>query len=133
MKLKIPTRLCVFVLAAMVASSCSNSTSDNPVTPAPEDKKVSFAGDIKPILQANGCLNCHGDRGGLSLATVEAIMKGGDHGPAVIPGNAASSNLLTKISATPPFGARMPFNGTPVKDRDVELLTTWVNQGAKDN
>jgi hypothetical protein len=133
MKLKIPMRLCVFVLAAMAASSCSDSKSDNPVTPATEDKKVSFAGDITPIFQANGCVNCHGDRGGLSLATVESILKGGDHGPAVIPGNAASSTMLKKISATPPFGARMPFNGTPVKDKDVELLTTWVNQGAKNN
>jgi hypothetical protein len=130
----IPFRVLFFAMTMTALTSCSNSSDDNPVTTAPvDDKKVSFVSHIKPIFQSNGCLNCHGSKGSLNLETVAGVLRGGDNGPAVVAGDADKSNLIRKISSTPPFGDRMPVNGSSVKDHDVELLRTWILQGAKDN
>lgn len=130
----IPFRLLLIAFGLTLVSSCSSTSDDNPVTSAPvDDKKVSFVSHIKPIFQSNGCINCHGNKGSLNLETVAGVLRGGDNGTAVVAGDADRSLLIRKISASPPFGSRMPVNGTAVKDRDVELLRTWILQGAKDN
>jgi hypothetical protein len=130
----IPFRSLLIACSLTLLSSCSSTSDDNPVTTVPvDDKKVSFASHIKPLFESYGCINCHGNKGGLNLETVAGVLRGGDNGTAVIAGDADRSLLIRKISASPPFGSRMPVNGTEVKDRDVELLRTWILQGAKDN
>ena len=127
---------CVFLSAMAIAAlaSCSSKSDDNPVgTTVVDDKNVSFRSTIKPIFQSNGCLNCHGSNGGLDLETAAGVLSGGDHGPAVVPGDADRSTLIRKVSSSPPFGDRMPVDGPHVKDHDVELLRAWILQGAKDN
>lgn len=48
-----------------------------------------FEARIRPILSAN-CFECHADKesGGLRLDSREAMIKGGDSGPALVPGDA---------------------------------------------
>ncbi len=106
-----------------------------PVTPPPVLKvdSVSFSRDVRPICQRYGCLSCHGGSGGLFLGTVAQMLQGGDHGPAVVPGNADASNIIKKLSPNPPFGDRMPQGGPYLPDSTLQVIRNWINQGAKDN
>jgi hypothetical protein len=126
----------LLVLGVLIASCSDIGTqpmSDKRPPPPPPSQDVSFQQQIKPIFQANGCLSCHGGSGGLFVATVAQLLQGGDHGPAIVPGNADASNIIKKLSPNPPFGDRMPFGGAYLPDSTIQVIRTWINQGAKDN
>ncbi|MCY3777020.1 MAG: PSD1 and planctomycete cytochrome C domain-containing protein, partial [Candidatus Aminicenantes bacterium] len=99
--------------------------------PSPSaDQDVDFARDIRPIFEAN-CNQCHGadqSMNGLRLDTREAALKGGQSGPAILPGDGASSLLYRKIVGDAP-GSPMPLTGTLPRDQ-VEMIRTWLDQGA---
>ncbi|TWU26732.1 Planctomycete cytochrome C [Novipirellula galeiformis] len=93
---------------------------------------VSFAGDIAPLL-VEGCTGCHIDamqtRGGLRIETFARMMRGGDSGAMITPGNAADSLLIKKLRGT--VGDRMPAGGRPAFSEDaIQLISTWINEGA---
>ena len=55
----------------------------------PSASTVDYSRDVKPIL-SNRCYDCHGalkHKAGLRLDTAALMRKGGDSGPAVVPGN----------------------------------------------
>ena len=112
-----------------------------PVTPAPPppppptQRTVSFSTDVRPIFADSrvGCLGCHGGTNNLFVGTVADLMTGGLHGPAIVPGNSAASLLVQKIGPNPPFGARMPYGGTPLPDSTIQLIRNWIDQGALNN
>ncbi|MDQ6664129.1 MAG: hypothetical protein M3Z23_07025 [Acidobacteriota bacterium] len=90
---------------------------------------VSFSKDIQPILQ-NSCWKCHGSAMQLSkldLRTRESALKGGDHGPAIVPGNPAQSRLVRMISGEEK--PAMPMGGTLTPEQ-VATLKSWIEQGA---
>ncbi len=87
---------------------------------------------IKPLLKQR-CFACHGalkQEAGLRLDTVEFIKSGGDNGPAIQPGDGASSLLIHRASATD--ATRMPpeHEGEKVEDEQLGLLRRWIDQGA---
>ena len=52
------------------------------------DREKFFEQNVRPLL-AEKCYSCHGEKkqkGGLRLDSIEAILKGGESGPAVVPG-----------------------------------------------
>src|SRR4051794_3335363 len=58
-----------------------------------------FEKEVRPVLVAR-CHSCHGNgkkKGGLSLASRAALLKGGDSGPAVVPGKPDASLLIKAI------------------------------------
>ncbi len=88
-----------------------------------------FSKDIAPILEKH-CLRCHGGdapKGGLSLTTREAALRGGESGAVLVPGNADDSRLLAMISGAKP---RMPRGGPPLAAGDVDTLRRWIASGA---
>lgn len=98
-------------------------------------KKANFARDIKPILETS-CLSCHRPgyaKGGLQLDTRSEALKGGESGPAVIPGNAAKSPLYVTTSAPADSDELMPPKpkGGPLPKEQIELLRSWIDQGAE--
>lgn len=99
---------------------------------------VSFATDILPILNAH-CASCHsiGTNGGLNMGnpiTWNGVRNGsGNNGPIVVAGNALSSNLYTKTTASPPFGARMPVGGPFLSTADQIKIRDWINLAALNN
>ena len=113
-------------------------TDDGPVSPDDDahstpDEEISFQQHVLPILRTNGCTGCHGGSSGLSVGTVHALMIGGDHGPAISPGEPDESLLIQKLLAPPPFGSRMPAGGPYLSDTAVGLIRRWIDEGAKDN
>ena len=65
------------------------------------DKDLKFFTDeVRPILESK-CIKCHSGpkpKGGLNLTTREAVLKGGESGPAVSNENVGESLLLQAIN-----------------------------------
>ena len=95
-----------------------------------------FESKVRPVL-AGTCLKCHGvstHKGGLRLDSRDAALKGGDSGPAVVPGNPDASPMIDAINYR---GLEMPPTGK-LKPREIQALVEWVKmaplaQGRRQN
>jgi hypothetical protein len=103
---------------------------------APTAEEIAFfEKKIRPVLVDN-CYKCHSAtaeklRGGLLLDTREATRKGGEHGPAVVPGNVAKSLLVTAIKHGD--GVKpMPPKEQQLSDAIIADFEAWVKMGAPD-
>ncbi len=93
---------------------------------------VDYAREVKPLLAAK-CYACHGalkHEGSLRLDTREFVLRGGDGGAAIVPGDAGRSLLLARLTA--PVDERMPpeGEGEALRPAELELLRRWIEQGA---
>jgi hypothetical protein len=89
-----------------------------------------FEKKVRPVLAAN-CFSCHSvgkkRRGNLLLDSRAALLKGGDTGAALVPGEPAKSLLIKAISYTDEL--RMPPRSKLAKQQ-IDDLMTWVRMGA---
>lgn len=103
-----------------------------PVLKLDRKEPVAYEKDIAPIL-VNKCLGCHSGpvkKGGLDLATHDALMKGGKKGPAVVAGKAADSLLVHLAGKT--AKPQMPPKGEdPLTPQELALFKLWIDQGAR--
>ncbi|MDZ4782885.1 MAG: PSD1 and planctomycete cytochrome C domain-containing protein [Planctomycetia bacterium] len=93
---------------------------------------VDFARDVRPILESR-CLACHGEKkqeSELRFDLRDAAMKGGAGGEVIAPGKSAESSLLKRITSTDKE-TRMPPEGDPLTDEQVDVLRRWIDEGAK--
>src|SRR5262245_57479972 len=93
---------------------------------------VDFAREVFPVLQ-KACFECHGEqkqRGKLRLDSRSAMLKGGSGGPILVPGKAEDSELLRRIALPKGSEDLMPARGEPLTKAQVEVIRTWINQGA---
>jgi len=97
----------------------------NPSQPAAGT--VSFTKQIAPLLVAK-CGGCHvsRNRGMLSMATFEALMKGNKDGPIVLPGKGTGSRIAEVIES-----GDMPRGGGKVGRSELAMLVRWIDEGAK--
>ncbi len=92
--------------------------------------QVSFSRDVAPILSQK-CLQCHGSANpmaNLDLRTRDGALKGGQHGPAIVPGDAGASHLYRHVAAQEQ--PRMPLGGKLSED-EIALLKVWIDRGAE--
>ncbi|HWY78296.1 MAG TPA: PSD1 and planctomycete cytochrome C domain-containing protein, partial [Verrucomicrobiae bacterium] len=94
-----------------------------------------FEKKIRPIFAEN-CYKCHSHdsekiKGGLLLDTRDDLLKGGDTGPAIVPGDPEKS-LMIKAVRYKDKDLQMPPNDRPLAPELVSLLETWVKMGAPD-
>ncbi|MEM9368107.1 MAG: c-type cytochrome domain-containing protein [Planctomycetota bacterium] len=104
-----------------------------PTEAPPRKQTVQFATQIAPLI-ADNCGGCHVDamqaRGGLRLDTIATLLRGGDSGAIIQPGNGAASLLVQKLKGTAD-GDRMPAGGRPpLSDDAIQLVSTWIDEGA---
>ena len=88
---------------------------------------------VKPIL-AGACFECHSHeakkfKGGLALDSAAAIHKGGDTGPAIVPGDAEKSLLIKAVRYTDP-DLQMPPKNKQLGSDQIAALEKWVKLGA---
>ncbi len=118
------------VLSAAWVVAPSSRAADAPPT---ADQIAFFEKSIRPVL-VKECYSCHSTgaekvRGGLKLDTRDGIRKGGDHGPAVTPGDPDKSWLLKAIKhddavkPMPPKKDRLP-------DEVIADFEKWIAMGA---
>ncbi len=105
-----------------------------PIADVKRDTPVDFERDILPLLKRS-CLACHNRtkaESGLVLETPEAILKGGDSGPAVVPNQSAQSLLLQRASGVdgimPPKDNKAAAR--PLTSEELGLIKLWIDQGA---
>jgi mono/diheme cytochrome c family protein len=94
----------------------------------PQSRDDFFETRIRPIL-ATECFSCHtsSQLGGLRLDSREALLRGGNSGPAIIPGDPDKSLLVIAIRQT---GAlKMPKGGKLPQDQ-IDAIVQWVRLGA---
>ncbi len=91
-----------------------------------------FESKVRPVL-ADHCYKCHSGqsksvKGGLRLDSVDGMRKGGDTGPAVVPGDLEGSLMLKAIKYDDDI-LKMPPKGK-LPDAAIATLNQWVKQGA---
>jgi hypothetical protein len=92
-----------------------------------------FENKVRPIFVSN-CYGCHSHdatslKGGLSLEARDALLKGGETGPAIVPGDPEHS-LLIKAVRYGDADLQMPPKGKRLSPAQVADLVTWVQMGA---
>src|SRR5690349_3608038 len=120
-----PQRLVTAALAALLAWPAIVQAADA----TPEDLEF-FEKKIRPVL-VRECYECHAAgakqvKGGLLLDTRDAMMRGGDSGPAIVPGKSAESSI---ISALKQQSFEMPPKGK-LADEVISDFVRWIDRGA---
>ena len=97
---------------------------------------IQFNRDIRPIL-SDSCFQCHGPdeakrQGGLRLDQAEAALRGGESGPAIVPGDPLASEIRKRILTTDP-DLKMPpaSSGKTISPEQLATLDQWIREGAE--
>jgi len=89
-----------------------------------------FEARVRPLL-VSSCFECHTEQpeNGLRLDSREAMLKGGDSGPALVPGDPDKSLMIQAVKHL--TGApKMPSGRAKLKDEEIDALVQWVQAGA---
>ncbi len=105
-------------------AALSTGAPASPPAPPP-----SFAKDVAPILD-KWCVACHGEKeaeAGLRLDSYEALLKGAEDGPVIVPGDPDQSQLLGQIERR--VRPVMPPKKRLSRDA-VSVIRAWIVSGA---
>ena len=121
----------VFLVTIIVVARISPPAFAADLTPAQLDF---FENKIRPVL-GDHCYKCHSTfaekiKGGLLLDSREALLKGGDSGKAIVPGDPDASLLIKAVRYTDP-DLQMPKD-KKLDDDQIADLVKWVKMGAPD-
>jgi hypothetical protein len=85
---------------------------------------------VRPVL-ARSCLTCHAatHMGGLDMTSRGGLLKGGNSGPAIVPGEPDQSLLIQAVNYTHER-LKMPLQQPRLRDQEVADLSAWVKAGA---
>lgn len=102
---------------------------------ADSDDVAFFESRIRPVLVEH-CYECHSvkegkSKGGLRVDDREALLRGGDSGPALIPGKPGESLLFTAIRRDDP-DLEMPPRKPKLPERVIADVEAWIAGGAVD-
>ncbi len=100
----------------------------------PREQLEFFEKKIRPVL-VERCYECHSaaakkNKGGLTLDTRDGVLKGGDAGPALVPGDPEKSKLIEAVRYKN-RDLQMPPK-SPLPPDQVRDLEQWVKLGAPD-
>ncbi|GIW82481.1 MAG: hypothetical protein KatS3mg105_4288 [Gemmatales bacterium] len=114
---------CLALSLAAETSSSDEQHAGSETRPGPV-----FETDVLPILKAK-CLRCHGEsrqRAELNLSSRSTIMKGGESGPPVVPGDLEKSLLWELVHAN----KMPPSKKDRLSPNEVETIRRWIATGA---
>ena len=113
-------------LAAIAAAA---PRSPRPAPPQPSREALEFfEREVRPVL-AEHCFPCHGPRvqqAGLRLDTRAGALKGGEKGPALVPGRPEASRILSAVRHQ---GLAMP-PGKKLPEVQIAGIERWIRMGA---
>ena len=119
--------LAVFITASIFVSSASSA----------QQSSVDFNRDIRPIL-SDKCWACHGPDAPAKKMRLRldsesaALIDLGQGAKAIVPNHPEQSEMIRRINSKDQFEQMPPpTSGRRLSDREKELLTEWIRQGAK--
>lgn len=128
------TNYCFVVRARDGAGNRDNNTVERCQQMGPLPACIDYATMVQPLFDYN-CTRCHAGASApqfLRLDRYEDVLAGSVRRSEVVACDPSASLLLGKVSASPPLGRRMPFDGPPyLTTQQQALLTQWVNEGAR--
>ena len=119
---------CLLVACAAVRLSAAGQ-GDKAPAPTPQQVEL-FETSIRPVL-IDTCGECHTDdeEGDLRTDSRAALLKGGETGPVIVPGEPDKSLLIHVMRRDEGF-PRMPKRKPKLPDATVAAFVEWVKQGA---
>src|SRR5687767_1709306 len=118
-------RICWPLAVALSALTPLGASAAPPTARTATPQEIEFVEKkVRPVL-AETCFNCHGPKkqmAGLRLDTRAAFLKGGDTGPAIVPGDPEKSLLIQAVRQTGDL--KMPPKAQ-LKHEAVEVLVAW--------
>lgn len=130
-------RFAAFVFAAALCCHLADAAMPGSAAKLPPaaTSPVDFVRDVQPLFEKH-CYTCHAEKkheSGLRLDDADLALKGGDLGPAYIPGDSAASALVQYIADTdgsivmPPEDSKV----ARLSAAEIGLVRAWIDQGAK--
>ena len=99
---------------------------------ADANSKISFSSEIASVIndKCSGChLNTQRVRGGLNLSNFGRLLRGGDSGNIIKPGDGKNSLLVQRLKGEG-GGQRMPAGSPPLTKEMIAKITAWIDEGA---
>ncbi len=118
--------VCIAVFTALVCGASPGFADAADITP---QQLQFFETRIRPLLAEN-CHSCHGSKkqwAGLRLDNRASVLKGGESGPAIVPGKPEESLLIQAVKQDGDIV--MPPEGE-LTERQIADLSEWIKQGA---
>ena len=108
-----------------------NRAIKDPVNKIPDDPLV-FEHMVLPVLQTK-CISCHNEdksKGGLILSDHPSILRGGESGSSVVPGDPGQSEVLRRIHLPLADEDHMPpVEQEQLSDSEIRLFEGWIAKG----
>ncbi|MFO0904938.1 MAG: c-type cytochrome domain-containing protein [Pirellulales bacterium] len=126
--------LALLAISSVAAARAEDKSPSGPAAAKTKEaaQPIDYARQIEPLLRKY-CAACHNDEdreGGLSVASHAALLKGGEHGAVVTPGEGDQSRLVRVITGR--AEPRMPPRGSEAPSADeTQLLAAWIKAGAR--
>jgi hypothetical protein len=111
------------------------------------ERQTSYTNDVQPIFFEH-CAECHDQAAegitasGFSVRDYDSVMSGTKFGAVVIPGSSISSSLYLVVAKKTAPEIQMPPHhkqslsvgrGAALSEDKVEIIRSWIDQGAKNN
>lgn len=144
----------ILVGVAFVAVACgsksdsaasTDSNSNDPIAapkPTMSGATAATVGELKAPVTYNSmkhflelkCIACHGVGkrigGKFNFATYAGMMKGGEDGIMVKPGDPDNSPIIAYLKGTKK--PQMPLRQPVLADSDIQAISDWIKDGAKE-
>ena len=85
---------------------------------------IKYSIHIQPIFDQH-CISCHGNSGGVKLSSYDALMNTSSN---IIPFNYENSLVWKEINS-----GSMPLGANKLDQNLIDLIATWISEGAIDN
>ncbi|MCB1098877.1 MAG: DUF1549 domain-containing protein, partial [Verrucomicrobiae bacterium] len=134
--MSLPFHLCLASSLALASIVCTTQSRAEPAVGLPTDSQIEFfESRVRPVLSEH-CYSCHSEKaahagklkGGLRVDHLSGLLKGGDSGPSIVPGDPGESLLVEAIGYSNDDTAMPPKGKLP--DDAISTLTEWVSMGA---
>ena len=134
MKHKMPDLAPLTALTLLAACSIGATLAASAKKPSVTDP-VDFSSQIRPLISSK-CFSCHGPdessrKAKLRLDFRDEAIKDHKGSRAIVPGDAAGSELVRRITTTDPDDLMPPpKTGRTLSAGEIDLLKRWIQQGA---
>ena len=120
--------IAVIALALATVAGQVGAHGGEPASGTQAAREHFFEQNVRPLL-AEKCYSCHGhkkQKGGLRLDSLDAILKGGESGPALVAGKPEESLIVEAINYA---GLEMPPNSKLGRRQSRRTHPHWVSFG----